>query len=305
MTAAFKKRIDRLILGTVHRIGGRRFIRRRIVKGHFPILAYHEIERSNFENHIRFLRSVGFSIVSMDQVGQALRERRPLPTGSLAITFDDGWKSNYSEVFPIACKNAVPVTIYLVSNVYSAGIKPWFFRHAEMKSSGVTDLPDVAEPDILPAGIPNPLLAEFMHRHGGRINRSHTLSPDEVNEMRRSEFISFGSHTLTHAVLDQLPAEAAAREITESRLALETLLNSQVRHFAYPKGVFSAEHPGMVRLAGYETAVTVVPGWNDPKTLDNYALRRIVLSAGDDVAVLSAKLSGFWYCLRRARKGFA
>jgi|GEM_PF-4545630 len=302
--ALLKERIDRLILEIVHRLGAGRFFIHRTGRRYIPILAYHEIERTNFENHIRFLRSTGCCFVSMDQLGRSFQERRLLPPGAVVITFDDGWASNYTEVLPVACEQAVPITIYLVSGIYSTGIKPWFFRHAELKSSGIRDLPDADTPEILPDGRRNPVIMKSIHRYGGRITRSHTLSIDEIMEMKASGHISFGSHTMTHSDLNQLPAELAACEIAESKGVLEIILKSPVRHFAYPKGIFSADHPGMVRRAGYDTAVTVIPGWNYPETADPFSLKRITLSAADDVVLLSAKLSGFWYYLRGLRKGF-
>ena len=61
------------------------------------------------------------------------------------------------------------------------------------------------------------------------------LSWDEIREMQRSG-IAFGAHTLTHPDLTRLPADAAAREICESKARIADALGADVDLFAYPYG---------------------------------------------------------------------
>lgn len=83
--------------------------------------------------------------------------------------------------------------------------------------------------------------------------------------------MDIGSHTRTHADLNQASADQAREEIAGSKRELENTLGCEVRHFCYPYGRFSAEHSQMAREAGYVTATTTRRGrmhaGDDPMTL--------------------------------------
>jgi peptidoglycan/xylan/chitin deacetylase (PgdA/CDA1 family) len=71
--------------------------------------------------------------------------------------------------------------------------------------------------------------------------------------------ISVGSHTLTHPNLVALSEEVAAREITESRKKLESLLQRPITTFSFPHGESSTSTVRQCREAGYEQVFTIEP----------------------------------------------
>lgn len=86
-----------------------------------------------------------------------------------------------------------------------------------------------------------------------------------------------GSHTQTHANLQELPDEAARQQIVQSKDELQQVLGTEVRHFCYPYGWFKPEHEDMVRAAGYVTATSTRRG--RAQAGDNpYALNRIMVA---------------------------
>lgn len=80
-----------------------------------------------------------------------------------------------------------------------------------------------------------------------------------------------GSHTRTHADLNELDLVQAREQIADSKRELENTLSCEVRHFCYPYGRFGVEHSRMAREAGYVTATTT---------------RRGRVHAGDDLMTL-------------------
>jgi peptidoglycan/xylan/chitin deacetylase (PgdA/CDA1 family) len=84
-----------------------------------------------------------------------------------------------------------------------------------------------------------------------------------------------GSHTVSHPNLTRLHAMEAREEIQASRKWLEDNFGVSVSHFSYPLGAFDDRILGMVREAGYSTAVTSEFGVNGVGT-DLYRLRRIL-----------------------------
>ncbi|MEO3976389.1 polysaccharide deacetylase family protein [Streptomyces sp. CAU 1734] len=66
-----------------------------------------------------------------------------------------------------------------------------------------------------------------------------------------------GTHTVTHAQLDTLPAAALRRELAEPKAVLEDLLGHEVAHLAYPHGYNSRGVRKAALREGYASAVAV------------------------------------------------
>lgn len=101
--------------------------------------------------------------------------------------------------------------------------------------------------------------------------------------------MDIGSHTRTHADLNQASADQARDEIAGSKRELENTLGCEVRHFCYPYGRFGAEHSRMAREAGYVTATTTRRGrmhaGDDPMTL-----RRVLVAQATHLLHFALKI---------------
>ncbi|MEY4644258.1 MAG: hypothetical protein RLZZ596_1089 [Pseudomonadota bacterium] len=93
----------------------------------------------------------------------------------------------------------------------------------------------------------------------------------------RDAGMDIGSHTKTHARLNELGDEEARNQIAGSKQALEQAVGSEVRHFCYPYGWYLPEHTGMVHKAGYVSATTTRRG-RVHRGDDPYTLRRIIVA---------------------------
>ena len=103
--------------------------------------------------------------------------------------------------------------------------------------------------------------------------------------------LTFEAHTVTHPNLTALAADAAEREIGESKRALEAQLGRAVTGFCYPAGLYGARERELVARAGFEVATTCEPGANTPAS-DPLELRRTAIDGGDRPADFRAKLAG-------------
>ncbi|MBV6271516.1 poly-beta-1,6-N-acetyl-D-glucosamine N-deacetylase PgaB [Alcaligenaceae bacterium CGII-47] len=80
---------------------------------HFLALAYHDIEDTDpdqrflsvrtdlFVAQMQWLRDNGYQSVSVDQILSAHQGGKPLPPKAVMLSFDDGYESFYTRVFPI------------------------------------------------------------------------------------------------------------------------------------------------------------------------------------------------------------
>ncbi|MGZ5077661.1 MAG: poly-beta-1,6-N-acetyl-D-glucosamine N-deacetylase PgaB, partial [Methylobacter sp.] len=95
----------------------------------FLVLNYHDIlsadgaQRSvnkmdvgidHLEQHLAWLKNKGYTIVSVQNVLDAAAGKGALPDKAALLTFDDGYQSFYSYVFPLLKKHHYPATVALV-----------------------------------------------------------------------------------------------------------------------------------------------------------------------------------------------
>jgi hypothetical protein len=120
------------------------------------------------------------------------------------------------------------------------------------------------------------------------------MSWEEIEDMKKSGWISFGSHTMHHPLLAHLsdPGEAEY-EVSEAGTQLERHLGTPVRSFAYPVGRFEdIEEQGIrsVQKAGYAWAVTTLNGWNTPQS-NPYLLHRLTVDEDQHWLLMAAMVS--------------
>jgi len=115
------------------------------------------------------------------------------------------------------------------------------------------------------------------------------LNAGEMREMR-DRGMEIGSHSVSHVRLTEADDPRLARELRDSKVALEDLLGSPVDSFAYPYGAGDARCAAAVEQAGYRAACTTRTGWA-LRDQDPYRLRRLTVFNHDTVSTLARKLS--------------
>jgi peptidoglycan/xylan/chitin deacetylase (PgdA/CDA1 family) len=132
-----------------------------------------------------------------------------------------------------------------------------------------------------------------------------------LGELARHELVTIGAHSVTHARLAKLDADACAREMADSRAAIAREIGVEARHFCYPVG--DATSAGkrefdFARDLGFVSAVTTRPGMIFAEHRDHpMALPRLSINGRhqslDEVDIL---LSGAPFALmNRGRKVLA
>jgi peptidoglycan/xylan/chitin deacetylase (PgdA/CDA1 family) len=196
------------------------------------------IER--FDDQMRELRTLGYTVVDLDAVIAHYVDGAELPPGAVLITFDDGYRDNLLNAAPVLQEHGY-AAVQFVPIAYVGDSAP---------------LPH--EKHLRALGVHNP-----------------TVDWDEIRELERYR-VRVESHGISHKPLAELEIDEAAREIAISKIRLEERLGRPVRAFSYVKGSeadYKPVHPSLVRQAGYDIAFTAVSGANGP-TSDPLQLRR-------------------------------
>ncbi|MDC0449244.1 polysaccharide deacetylase family protein, partial [bacterium] len=91
----------------------------------------------------------------------------------------------------------------------------------------------------------------------GRLNH---MKKHQIEEIVKSGLVEIGAHTLNHAWLIGAEESAAYNEIALCKEYLEKDYGVEVNSFAYPYGAHDGTVIGLVKKAGYTTAVLAKEG---------------------------------------------
>src|ERR1700739_4110664 len=117
---------------------------------------------------------------------------------------------------------------------------------------GVQNSTSVALPELQRRNIPSTvfiILDALGNEFGTPELLEKVMSADQLRCIPQ-DLVTLGSHTLTHPFLPSLRQEEAVKELLESRLQLENILNRSVTLFSFPFGGFTDELIRLSRQAG-------------------------------------------------------
>lgn len=198
--------------------------------------------------------SSAFEIVRLRDLPGALR--RAPARRIVALTFDDAFLDFYEVAYPILRASALPATVFVPTGLIG--------------KSNVWDA------------------------HTGSIPQRPIMTAAQVRELHDGGLVDFGSHTISHPSMASLSRDEMLRQAGDSRQALEHLLGTEIRTFAYPYGQldnFSADTREALSAAGYELAVTTHWGTLD-RPSDPLALPRVHFHKDDSRRTILSKVSG-------------
>ena len=107
------------------------------VNASVPILMYHQIKDlpanasvddltwtvspAALDAQLGYLAEKGYTSISFDQLLDGFEGKSELPSKAVVITFDDGWKTQYTAALPLLKKYRLTATFYVVSSYMGYG----------------------------------------------------------------------------------------------------------------------------------------------------------------------------------------
>ncbi|MGB5107936.1 MAG: polysaccharide deacetylase family protein [Candidatus Zixiibacteriota bacterium] len=271
------------------------------------------VSTRTFEKQIKYLKK-RFRIVSTAEHREFLKAISADKEPRVVITFDDGWRDNLENAYPILKSSAASATIFVCSDFVGTKLKFWFHSIGYYVLKGKITVETIN-------GILNGITHEQAQSLSARLSdrelvdqllaRAKSLSPDQVelliqrlkeisglndpewndhafvadwNSLRHLDpnVITIGSHGCSHKLLTAVSSAEAAAEIGESKTKIESELGRNVESFAYPNGDYDDNIKSLVAAAGYGSAYAV--GENQPSK-DRFAIGRIGIHEGSSLGV--------------------
>lgn len=182
------------------------------------VLLYHAVPD---EGRARFARQMSIAaryarVVAADEGLCTTQGRR-----TIAITFDDAFRSVAQNAVPELARRSFPATIFVPAGVMGRSPDWWFESDSMDKAESV-------------------------------------MTREELRQLP-SDLVTLGSHSMTHARLPDLDDTHLRDEVGESRHLLEQAVGNTVTLFAFPYGAYDDRVVDACRTAGYTRAFSIDP----------------------------------------------
>ena len=192
------------------------------------------------------------SVITLEEAVSALRGERPIPARATVITFDDGYRDNFTFAVPILEQFGFSATFFIATGYIGT--------------------------------------ATTLDRYRACCSGDAMLDWEQVGEMRARGH-AIGGHGRDHLELARLSPDAARAEIEACQADIAQRLGARASLFCYPRGSETKDVRLLVAAAGFGAACTVEPGGNAAGS-DLFGLRRTEVSGDDESADFRLKLDG-------------
>ena len=263
-----------------------------------------------------------YEIISLGTLVRCFEERRAVPSRSVVLTFDDGFRDNLEHALPVLEKHRAPATVFVVTGSVSSGDLPWSqrlgvvfqrTRAAVLSAAHAGREMDLSTP---PARRRAYDAAKARIRELSRLERERAIDGIALDlgvEPPRDRMLSWahvrdlsqrgieiGAHTFSHPLLACIPPAEARWEMERSKEDLKRELGLESMSFAFPGGSWTPSLVGMAREIGFRSVFQSSPRrrLNSPATTHQFALSRIGLLDAP-AYVLEAELEGPFHSLRK------
>lgn len=263
------------IVENIEKVYQREIVKKK--KYEMPVIMYHRVIKDEsekgvhgtyvtveqFEEQMKYLKKKGYETVTFkDLLNNRYKQRFDKDKKWIMLTFDDGYKDNYENAFPILKKYQFKGIIYVLDGIE---YNKW----------------DVDNP-------------------GNPEKRFTLMNQDELLEMQNYG-IEFGGHTSTHPRLAELSTEQVKSEIINSKSNIEKIIGKELLSFAYPYGNLNEEVKRIPQEAGYKFAVATDSGsivFSD----DLFEIRRIGIFPTNNLFNFKRKVSGKYNFIKVKRE---
>lgn len=171
-----------------------------------PILTYHSVGTLNpildtsvekFEQHLKSFAERGYRTLTVSDLVQLMKAKAALPSKSFVLTFDDGYRTFYTQAWPLLKKYGFNATVFLITD-FCGKDNQWIGQ---------------------PASVP----------------KAPLLTWEEV-EVLAKEGCEFGGHTMNHLPLSTLAGTQLQDELIKSKDKIREVTGQSASIFAYPYG---------------------------------------------------------------------
>ncbi|MBF8983169.1 polysaccharide deacetylase family protein [Lutibacter sp. B2] len=238
-----------------------------------PVLTYHHIsenkdERSpitiapeKFEEDMLYLKALGYNTINFKDLILHREGKNSLPENPIIVTFDDGYRSNYTYAYPILKKLKMKAVISIIGNLIDV--------------SSNTDYDFMLTWDQLKEMVDSNVIEVQSHSYN-----LHTWG-DKINTPRGASKIANENNK---------EYEARFRKDTQTLLdQVHTHLGTNLTMYTYPYGIYTDESQKILKDMGFKGSLLGKTGINSTSN-GLSSLKRINMVGGTSSPTLMRKI---------------
>lgn len=266
------------------------------------------LDVQSFEDQMRILKKK-YACLSIDEIYEIYKDGSTFPKNAVAVTFDDGFRNNYTTAAPVLEKYEIPAVFYLCSGVINTNLMFWvdviedtinFTQSKRITVRLEKDMTfDLSIPQTKLQALEqikgycknvtvdekNRVVQQLIQLTGVEPSVEHSKNYEklywkEVQELDRHPLFTIGAHSLYHDNLTKIMERK--RQQTDIRLSLELLeyhLGHPIHHFSYPEGQsihYDDDIISYLKTLSVKICPSAIEGVNDITT-DLFHLHRIMV----------------------------
>jgi peptidoglycan/xylan/chitin deacetylase (PgdA/CDA1 family) len=285
------------------------------------------LSRNELEKYLKIL-SKHYHFVSILDAVDMIQGHKPVQPYSLVLTFDDGYRNNFTHALPILRRYSIPATFFIPTG-FVDNPRPFCsdrLDYAVQNSSVDGRELRIGDISVRLDGSSRTALRESFRRlrrsakalplsHLEYLQKMEELAVDLENESGGSladiqadddwsaivtweqlekignDDVTIGSHTVDHSRLGLVDVEFARDQLVRSKRNIEFRTGRPCLNLCYPNGNFTQETISLAKEAGYVCGTTTTEGLNRVGD-DIMKLRRINMSTGAGCSELLARTCG-------------
>ncbi len=265
-------------------------------KNSFQILCYHNVVDKIVDTKImsittdqlieqfKWLKANGYNIINIDDILKAKNGEKDLPQKAVLLTFDDGYKSFYTRIYPLLKLFDFPAVYALVGRWMQTPLgEDILYGNTLRPRELLLDWDEVNE--MIRSGLVEIASHSYDSHHGIIANPQGNLQPALTT-------LKFDPKTRRYERVDEY-IKRVDFDIKKSSDVIYKYTGYRARAIAWPYGAYNAIVQKIARKYGMNLTLTLDDGVNTPK--DIAALKRILIgnASGFKTFYWSMKEPGF------------
>jgi peptidoglycan/xylan/chitin deacetylase (PgdA/CDA1 family) len=254
---------------------------------------------SEFRRQMQWLKDHAHP-VSEQNIIECLRSKKSFKKPCALVTFDDGYRDNYTIAYPILKELGIPAIFFIpTDSINTRRVGHWDLIAWLLKKTATPylvfdgerfDLRQHRDGAIkhfqvrakMSSAEENKILIKQLVEAcavalpAPEVQDRELMNWQEILEVAQNN-VTIGAHTHTHPCLSRLDAATQRQEMSLSKAILEEKIGQAVRSIAYPFGgpsYYNADTLQMAAACGYDLGFSFLTGFNHLKDFSTFDVKR-------------------------------
>lgn len=245
------------------------------------------VSPANFEEQLQVLKR--YNVISLEKLNDLIKHQKNIKN-NVSITFDDGYRDNYTAAKPLLEQYNLPATFFITTKFIGSQTEFWWdalqricLESANLPSNLEINTPVKFSLQIgfedhetkpselylqlceilkkLPAQEHQALIA-YLEKWASNHNKRAAylqMNEEELLALNANRLFTIGAHTKTHPFLPNFSYNYQEEEINNGINNLEQLIKDKIKYFAYPHGGCNEDTLKIIANTDVELAFTTHP----------------------------------------------